>query len=42
MTELRIPRELLIWIDKVRGGMSREAFIIHNMVLIMNQQKLNS
>ncbi len=40
MMELKLPRTLLHWIDSVRGEMSREAFIVHNMVNIMNKVKL--
>lgn len=39
MMELKLPRELIKWIDEQRGGLSREAFIVSNMVILMNKQK---
>ena len=37
--ELKLPKELLLWIDEERGGMSRYAFIIHHMIILMNESK---
>lgn len=40
--DLRLPASLIDWIDTVRGDLSREAFIVHHMVSIMNQTKMKS
>ncbi len=41
MTELRIPLPLLHWIDKQRGAMSRQAFILSCLYQMMNEQLMN-
>lgn len=41
MMELKLPKPLIHWIDEVRGKMSREAYIVHNMVNLMNQDKID-
>lgn len=42
MLKLKLPIALLNWIEENRGSMSRSAFIVHHMVLIMNNTKMNA
>ena len=37
--ELRIPKEVIDWLDKVRGEKSRQAFIVSLLVHLKDVQK---